>query len=72
MNAALSSKGLALAEIDSAIVHSTVPELYVVIDDLLDYVRADVPKELLIRAKKLLPNWAPHSFEQSPLRGMKQ
>lgn len=54
------------ATVDAAIVGVILPQLYVVIDDLLDHAQG-APKELLIRAKKLLPAWAPHSFEQRPM-----
>lgn len=49
-----------------------LPQCYVVIDDLLDELGEEkVPRELLVRAKKLLPAWAPHSFEQMPMGGKK-
>jgi hypothetical protein len=53
-------------QIDRAIVQALLPQLYVVIDDLLDHAQG-APKELVIRAKKLLPAIYPQSFEQSPL-----
>ena len=54
----------AQAQVDAAIISAILPQLYVVIDDLLDHA-PNAPKELVVRAKRLLPSWAPHSFEQS-------
>lgn len=52
------------AAVDRAIVTALLPQLYVVIDDLLDEIgESNVPKELLVRCKKLLPSYLPHSFE---------
>lgn len=60
-------------QVDRAIVQAILPQLYVVIDDLLDAVgEQNVDKELLIRAKKLLPDWAPHSLAQTPIQGKKR
>lgn len=56
--------------IDQAIVEHIVPQLYVAIDDLLEHAEK-APKELIIRAKKLLPSWCPNSFEQKPLKNVK-
>lgn len=53
------------AQVDRAIVETIMPQLYTVIDDLLDHAK-DAPKEVIMRAKKLLPDWAPHSMVQSP------
>ena len=52
--------------VDAAIAMTLLPQFYVVIDDLLDHA-PNAPKELVIRAKKLLPDIYPQSFEQSPL-----
>ena len=52
------------ALVNSAIIKAILPQLYVVIDDLLDHA-PDAPKELIVRAKRLLPDIYPQSFAQS-------
>lgn len=52
--------------VNAAIVSVILPQLYVAIDDLLDHA-PNAPKELVLRAKKLLPNIYPQSLEQSPM-----
>lgn len=61
----------AQAMVDKAIVETIMPQLYVLIDDLLDHA-PDAPRELVMRAKKMLPDWAPHSMLQSPPAGKKK
>lgn len=53
-------------KVDAAILQVMLPQLYVAIDDLLDHA-PNAPKELVIRAKRLLPAIYPHSMEQNPL-----
>lgn len=54
------------AMVDKIIVEHVLPQAYTIIDDLLDHVdHKKLPKELLIRAKRILPGWAPHSFEHA-------
>ena len=50
---------------DTAIVNTVLPQLYAVLNELLDHVgEAHVPKPLLIRCKRLLPAHMSHSFER--------
>ncbi|WP_343735331.1 hypothetical protein [Acidovorax sp.] len=58
------SEAEAKASVDAAILATILPQLYIVIDDLLDHAQG-APKELIIRAKKLLPDYCPQSFAQS-------
>lgn len=54
------------ASVDAAILSAILPQLYIVIDDLLDHAKG-APKELVVRAKKLLPDYCPQSFSQSKI-----
>lgn len=47
---------------DAVVIDKILPQVYVAIDDWLDYVTPI--KSLLIEARKCLPDWAPHSFTQ--------
>ncbi len=49
----------------STIVAVVLPMAYAAIDDLIDVAGDRVPKELLIRCKRLLPNNRRNSFERA-------
>jgi hypothetical protein len=53
-------------EASSNLVETVFPQLYVALDDMLDCA-PNAPKTLLVKCKKLLPSWAPNSFEQKQL-----
>lgn len=61
------AKAAATARVDHVIVEVILPQAYQAIDDLLDVAGPAVPKELLIRCKKLLPAQYRNSFEQKKL-----
>jgi hypothetical protein len=53
-------------EASSKLVETVFPQLYVALDDMIDCA-PNAPKTLLVKCKKLLPSWAPNSFEQKQL-----
>jgi hypothetical protein len=52
------------ARVDAAIVKRLVPELYGVIDELLEHAGTPLPKDVVVRARRLLPRQYRHAFEK--------
>jgi len=55
-------KYLAEAAVNKGIVEGCVPELYYLINELLDHEGKPIPKELKMQARKALPAWCSNSF----------
>jgi hypothetical protein len=55
-------KYLAEAAVNKGIVEGCVPELYYIIDELLNNEGHPIPKELKVQARKALPAWCSNSF----------
>jgi hypothetical protein len=53
---------LAEAEVNKAIVQACVPELYYLINELLECEGKPIPKDLKVQARKALPDWCSSSF----------
>ncbi len=66
---AINVYGSAEREVDRAIVTTILPLAYKAIDELIDAAGDRVPKELLIRSKRLLPSSYRNSFEKAKPHG---
>jgi len=58
------------AAVAVAINETVLPAMYTAMDELIDSIgEANVPRELLVRCKKLLPAWCFHSFSKGAANG---
>ena len=65
MEAALQPQDADRSAVDRAIAAVILPMVYAAIDDLIDAAGDRVPKDLLIRCKRLLPGNRRNSFERA-------
>lgn len=57
-------KYLAEAAVNATIVKTAVPECYYLIDQLLLHEGKQIPKDLKVQARRILPEWCDNAFKK--------